>query len=100
VNRQDLKNFIINQLAGNVTCQEFTEAITDYLEDNLGFLKWVRFQMHLGMCLGCRAYLQQLKQTIQTLGKLPGEPTPPAVREELLRRFRTWKSDRSDLPMG
>ena len=94
--REDLKNFVIDHLAGKVTCQEFTEAVTDYLEGSLGFLKWVRFQMHLGMCIGCRTYLKQMKQTIQTLGKLPEEPIPPSVREELLQRFRTWKRSRSD----
>ena len=94
--REELKNLVMDYLAGKVTCREFTEAVTDYLEGNLGFLKWVRFQMHLGMCVNCRAYLRQMKQTVQTLGRLPEEPIPPAVREELLRRFRAWKSSRSD----
>jgi len=44
--------------------------------------------LHLGMGLGRRIYLRQMKQTIQTLGRPPQEPVPPAVREELLRRFR------------
>jgi predicted anti-sigma-YlaC factor YlaD len=85
---------VIDHLAGKVTCREFTEEVTNYLEGSLGILKWVRFQMHLGMCPGCRAYLKQMKQTIQTLEKLPDRPVhiPPAVREELLRRFQSWKS--------
>lgn len=94
--REELKNLVIDYLAGRVTCKEFTEAITDYLEGNLTFLKWVRFQMHLGMCLGCRVYLKQMKHTIQTLGRLPEAPVPPAVRHELLQRFRTWKGSRPD----
>ena len=94
--REDLKNFVIDHLAGKVTCQEFTEAVTDYLEGSLTFLRWIRFQMHLGMCIDCRAYLRQMKQTVQTLGKLPDEPIPPAVREELLRRFRNRASGRPD----
>jgi len=32
-----------------------------------------------------------MKTTIRTLGKLPSEPMPTEVREELLKRFRTWK---------
>lgn len=87
----ELKNLAIDYLAGKVTCKEFTEAVTDYLEGSLTFLQWVRFQMHLGLCLGCRRYLRQMKQTVSTLGKLPAEPIPPAVQEELLRRFRNWK---------
>jgi predicted anti-sigma-YlaC factor YlaD len=89
--RDDLKNQIIDSLAGKLTCKEVTETITDYLEGNLSFVDRVRFQMHLGMCFGCRRYLRQMKLTIRTLGALPAEPIPPAVRDELIQRFRTWK---------
>jgi len=41
--RDDLKNQIIDYLAGKLTCKEVTEAITDYLEGRLSFGKWVRF---------------------------------------------------------
>lgn len=90
--REELKNQVIDYLAGKVTCKEFVEAVTDYLEGSQSFLVRMRFQMHLGMCLGCRMYLRQMKQTIHILGRLPEEPLPPAVRDELLQRFRTWKS--------
>ncbi len=58
--RDDLKNQIIDYLAGKLTCKEVTEAITDYLEGTLSFVEWVRFQMHLGLCFGCRRYLHQI----------------------------------------
>ncbi len=90
--RDDLKNQIIDYLAGKLTCNEVTEAITDYLEGTLSFVEWVRFQMHLGLCFGCRRYLRQMKLTIRTLDALPAEPIPPSVRDELIQRFRTWKS--------
>lgn len=92
MNRAELKRHVIDYLAGKVTCKEFTEGITDYLEGSQSVLRWLRFQMHLGLCLGCRRYLRQMKQTINKLGHLPNDPIPPAVREELLRRFRTWKT--------
>ena len=75
-----------------LTCQQLTELVTNYLERRLPFSQRVAFQMHLGMCRHCRAYLQQMKQTIRTLGKLPSEPIPPDVREMLLERFRQWKA--------
>ncbi len=90
--RDELKNHVIDYLAGKVTCRTFTEAITDYLEGNLSLVDWVRFQMHLGLCLGCRRYLRQMRLTIHTVGRLPEKPIPPAVRDELIQRFRTWKS--------
>lgn len=90
--RDDFKNQIIDYLAGKLTCKKVTEAITGYLEGSLSFGERVRFQMHLGLCFGCRRYLRQMKLTIRTLSTLPAEPIPPTVRNELIQRFRTWKN--------
>ena len=75
-----------------MTCKAFTGAVTDYLESDLRFTLWLHYEMHLGMCMGCRIYLRQMKQTIRALGRLPMPPAPLAVRDDLLRRFRAWKS--------
>jgi len=96
--RQELQNHVVKYLAGNLTCAEFVEAVTEYLEDGLTFADWLRFQMHLGMCLGCRIHLRQMKQTIRTLNRLPAEPIPPQVRDELVFRFRTWKRQLGPAP--
>jgi predicted anti-sigma-YlaC factor YlaD len=90
--REQIKIFVLDYLAGRMTCKEFVEIITDYLEGSMTFFQRVRFHLHLGLCLGCRVYLRQMRQTIQTLGRLPEQPPPPQVRDELLRRFRTWKA--------
>lgn len=74
-----------------MTCREVTELITDYLEGKLSLWDRVRFHYHLGLCVDCRTHLRQMRQTIATLGRLPIEPIPQAVRDELLRRFRAWK---------
>lgn len=74
-----------------LTCKELTEIVTDYLEGKLPFGKRLAFQMHVGMCRHCRAYLRQMKLAIRTSAALPVPPPPPEVREELLRRFRDWK---------
>ncbi len=90
--REDIKTYVLDYLAGRMTCKEFVEIITDYLDGSLSLLNRIRFHLHLGLCLGCRVYLRQMKHTIETLGRLPDEPVPPAVREQLLQRFRTWKN--------
>lgn len=90
-----IKNVVVDFLAGKLTCRQVTEAVTDYLEGALTFWDRLRFEMHLGMCFACRRYLRQMKQTIQTLGKLPAESIPPNVRDELLVRFRNWKKTTS-----
>jgi predicted anti-sigma-YlaC factor YlaD len=74
-----------------LTCQQITELITDFLEGRLSWRDRVKFQLHLGLCRNCRAYLRQMKLTLETLGRLPPLPPPDQVREELLRRFVTWK---------
>jgi predicted anti-sigma-YlaC factor YlaD len=91
VNRDDIKTYVLDYLAGRMTCKEVVEMVTDYLEGSLSFWNRIRFHLHLGTCSGCRIYLKQIRQTISTLGRLPQEPVPPAIREELLRRFRHWK---------
>jgi len=87
--RKEIKVYVLDHLAGRLTCKEFVEMVTDDLEGSMSLWTRARFHLHLGMCLSCRIYLKQMKQTIHTLGRLPQEPVPPAVREELLRRFRT-----------
>ena len=88
MNHNEIKAYVLDSLAGRLTCREFVEMSTDYLEGSLSLWNRIRFHLHLGICLGCRIYLKQIRQTIYTLGRLPQEPVPPAVREELLRRFR------------
>lgn len=75
-----------------LSCRDITEIVTDYLEGRMSFANRVRFHMHLGMCRHCRAYLRQMRLTIQTLGRLPAEPMPVEIRDDLLRRFRTWNN--------
>ena len=74
-----------------LTCRELTELISDHLEGRLSFAQRVRFQLHLGICPHCRAYLRQMRQTLRVIGRLSAEGPPADVREELLARFRYWK---------
>lgn len=74
-----------------LSCQQITELITDYLEGRLSFGRRLRFQMHLGMCRHCRAYLRQMRLTIRTLGRVPGQPPPPEILDELMKRFDGWR---------
>jgi predicted anti-sigma-YlaC factor YlaD len=74
-----------------LTCQEVTELVTDYLEGRPPLVQRLRFQLHLGMCRHCRAYLRQMKVTVDALASLAGEPIPQAMSHEVLERLRTWK---------
>lgn len=74
-----------------LTCRDVAERSTDYVERALPFGERVGMWMHLAMCKHCRAYLEQYRQTIATLGRLPDEPPSAECRAELMQRFRDRK---------
>jgi anti-sigma factor RsiW len=76
--------------ADEMTCRELVELVTEYLDGALSAPDRRRFEDHLADCPGCRTYLQQMQQTVRTLGQLSEETIQPQVREELLQRFRRW----------
>lgn len=74
-----------------MTCQQLVELVTEYLEGALSAEDGRRFEAHIADCGICHTYLEQMRQTIRTLGKLSEECIPPDVRDELLARFRDWR---------
>jgi anti-sigma factor RsiW len=71
-------------------CRELVELITEYLEDRLSPIDRARFEAHLAECEGCHTYLEQFRQTIRALGRLPEESLSPEARNTLLAAFRNW----------
>lgn len=71
-------------------CRELVELITDYLEDRLLPVDRVRFEAHLAECEACRMYLDQFRQTIRVLGRLPEESLSTDARNTLVAAFRGW----------
>ncbi len=74
-----------------LSCQELVELVTDYLENALPPAERVRFEEHLIACPGCQTYLEQMRQTIDVLGRVTEESLEPAARHKLLDLFRNWK---------
>ena len=82
-----------------LTCADIAHTTTDYFEGGFTFVEKVKFQLHLGMCPGCRAYIKQMKQTIETLGRLPDRPDAEAeaeIHDKVMEKFRTWSEKRRD----
>ncbi len=71
-----------------LTCKEITELATDHLEGRLPLPQRLFFRLHLWMCKHCRAYLQQIRLTIETLRHLPMERIPAEDIEKLLLRLK------------
>ena len=72
-------------------CQELVELVTDYLEDRLSPVDRIRFEAHIAECEYCATYLEQMRQTIRTLGRIPEESLSGDARETLLKAFRSWR---------
>ena len=71
-------------------CRELVEVVTDYLEHRLSPRDRARFEAHLAECEDCETYLEQMRQTIRALGRLPEESLSVDARDGLLTAFRDW----------
>ena len=65
-------------LPRDLVCQQAVELVTDYLEGALSRRDRRRFESHLRGCPNCRAYLEQIRTTIQLTGAI--EPQRPDSR--------------------
>jgi anti-sigma factor RsiW len=75
----------------HITCQEVVELVTDYLESALPAHETALFEQHLNFCDGCVWYVDQLRTTIEAVGRIGEEDVPPETRERLLTAFRDWR---------
>ena len=74
-----------------MTCEEFVELVTAYLEGTLPAEDRSAFDDHLALCPGCDRYLAQFRATIDLLGELPEESLSSPGRERLLVAFAQWR---------
>ena len=75
----------------DLPCQELVELVTDYLEGRFAPIEQRRLEAHLALCRGCRTYLEQMRQTFRSLGRLTEESLQPEARQRLLAAFRDWQ---------
>lgn len=57
----------MSDTAQAMSCQEFVEVVTDYLEQQMTQARQRWTDEHLAGCDACQAYLEQMRQTIHTL---------------------------------
>jgi anti-sigma factor RsiW len=73
-----------------ISCQEFVELVTDYLDGALDEETADRFEQHMALCPGCDAYLNQMKETASLLGEIPVETLSEEMQATLLDSFRDF----------
>jgi anti-sigma factor RsiW len=71
-----------------ISCQEVVEVITDYLEGNLSAEDVAILEAHLAICDGCHHYVDQIRITIATVGRIEDEEIPAELRDTVLAAFR------------
>jgi anti-sigma factor RsiW len=80
------------KLSRDLTCAELVELVTDYLEGRLAPAERSRFEEHLGFCDWCVTYIEQMRQTIRTAGRLREDDLSPELQDKLLDVFRGWQA--------
>jgi Putative zinc-finger len=75
----------------HLSCQEVVELVTDYLDRALGPEEASLFEQHVNFCDGCDWYLDQMRSTITTVGRITEDAVPHETRDKLLAAFREWK---------
>jgi anti-sigma factor RsiW len=71
------------------------ELVTAYLEDALPVAERARFEAHISRCDACTTYLEQMRLTLETIGRLGAESLSPQAARELGQAFREWRLRRS-----
>lgn len=74
----------------DLTCVEVVELVSDYLDGALDPETHRRVAQHLQQCPGCRVYVEQVRQTVRALGRLPSDGLADDKVEELTEAFREF----------
>ncbi len=74
-----------------LSCSEIVEMVTDYLDGDLDQPTVVALEEHLRLCPGCDRYVDQIRETVSTLGSITSESLSPQAQRDLIEAFRTFK---------
>jgi len=75
----------------HLSCQDVVELVTEYLDRSLPPEEASLFEQHVNFCDGCEWYLDEMRTTITTVGRITEEQVPRDTRDKLLAAFREWK---------
>jgi putative zinc finger protein len=78
-----------------MSCKEFVELVTDYFEGALSDEDVRRFEQHIEDCFWCGRYLEQMRVTIATVGRVEEDDISTDAKDALLHAFRDWNAGRT-----
>ena len=72
-------------------CIEVVELVSDYLDGKLDPETRRRVEEHLALCPACRVYVEQVRDTVRALGRLPADELPEHAVAELETAFAAFR---------
>jgi anti-sigma factor RsiW len=72
----------------HISCQELVELVTDYFDGAMTPDEAALFEQHLNFCDGCDWYVEQMRTTVATVGRVEDAEVPAPMRDRLLAAFR------------
>lgn len=75
-----------------MSCRELVELVTGYLDGALSPEDTRRFEQHIEHCTWCARYLEQMRTTIVTVGRVDEQSLSPEARAAFLAAFRDWRA--------
>jgi len=72
----------------DIACRDLVELVTDYLEGDLDQPTKAAVEAHLQECPACQRYLEQMRATVELLGRVPLETLDESSKRRLLAAFR------------
>ena len=81
-----------------MSCKEFVELVTDYFEGALSEDETRRFDQHVDHCIWCARYLEQMRMTLHTVGRIDEDSISLDAKQALLHAFRDWRGGERPLP--
>ena len=79
----------------HLTCREFVEILTDYLDGALEPDERADVERHLVICRGCANYTEQMRSTIGLLGRLGSDPPQAGAPAAVMALFGAWQAERA-----
>ena len=77
----------------HVTCQQFVDLLTDYLEGVVDAELRADIERHIVICRGCANYAEQMRSTIDLLAEVASAEPGNEHTGELVELFRRWRDE-------
>jgi anti-sigma factor RsiW len=76
-----------------LVCREAVALMSDYLDRRLSSREAIRLERHLADCPHCHEYLEQLRVTIDALGRAQPDDLSDEAVDELVAVYRRWREE-------